>query len=183
MIEISFLTGEMLLLAGWLLARALVWLARKNIDWRREAQLLPMLINLGVIVRFAFYPMRLVNGRVEPLVFDPDMVFPLWINLRPLVHLFDFASTRDLLLNGLGNIAMFIPTGILIPILYSRRNTFWKVLVSGALISLCIEIIQLPFYVRSTDIDDLILNTTGVALGYGVYALARAISGRGKKHS
>lgn len=183
MIEISFLTGEMLLLAGWLLARAAVWLARKNIDWRREAQLLPMLINLGVIVRFVFYPMRLVNGRVEPLVFDPDMVFPLWVNLRPLVHLFDFASTRDLLLNGLGNIAMFIPTGILIPILYSRRNTFWKVLVSGALISLCIEIIQLPFYVRSTDIDDLILNTTGVALGYGVYALARAISGRAKKHS
>ena len=46
-------------------------------------------------------------------------------------------------------------------------------LLVGGGISLCIEIIQLPFSVRATDIDDLILNTVGVIVGYGIYALIR----------
>ena len=39
--------------------------------------------------------------------------------------------------------------------------------------SLCIEIIQLPFSVRASDVDDLILNVLGVAIGYGSYAAVK----------
>ena len=91
----------------------------------------------------------------------------------PLVHLFDYDSRRDLLLNAIGNVAMFIPTGIILPILYKELDSFWKTLAAGAMLSLCIEIIQLPFSVRASDVDDLILNTLGVAVGYGIYALAK----------
>ena len=66
---------------------------------------------------------------------------------------------------------MFIPSGIILPIIYKRLDTFVKVLLAGGGISICIEIIQLPFSVRATDIDDLILNTVGVIVGYGIYAL------------
>jgi len=41
--------------------------------------------------------------------------------------------------------------------------------------SLCIELSQLPFSSRVSDIDDLILNTLGFALGYGIYLLVTAI--------
>ena len=44
------------------------------------------------------------------------------------------------------------------------------ILVGGG-ISLCIEIIQLPFSVRASDVDDLILNTAGGVLGYWCYML------------
>lgn len=41
------------------------------------------------------------------------------------------------------------------------------------MISLCIEILQIPFYARATDVDDLLANTLGAALGYGLLALIR----------
>ena len=70
---------------------------------------------------------------------------------------------------------MFIPSGIVLPIVYKNLNRFWKVFLAGAGISLCIETIQLPFSVRATDIDDLILNTVGVIVGYGIYAFIQRI--------
>ena len=72
-------------------------------------------------------------------------------------------------------IILFVPSGIILPIVYKRLNTFWKVLLAGIGISLCIEIIQLPFSVRATDIDDLILNTIGVIVGYGIVTLIRCL--------
>ena len=45
--------------------------------------------------------------------------------------------------------------------------------------SLLIEILQLPFFQRTSDIDDLILNTAGVMVGYGFYALASKATKKG----
>ena len=79
-------------------------------------------------------------------------------------------SFEALTVNVIGNVAMFIPSGIVLPIIYKGLDSFIKVILAGGGISLCIEIIQLPFSVRASDIDDLILNTVGVILGYGIYA-------------
>ena len=84
-----------------------------------------------------------------------------------------YDNKRDLLLNVIGNTAMFIPSGIILPLIYKNLNSFWKVVATGTMISLCIEIIQLPFSVRASDVDDLILNTLGVAIGYGIYAAVK----------
>ena len=132
-----------------------------------------MYINLAVIIRFVFFPRALVAGHVQPLVFEAADVLPLRINLIPLVHLFDYGSVRDMLWNVAGNTAMFIPSGIILPIVYRKLNSFGKIIAAGALISLCIEFLQLPFASRASDIDDLILNTLGVAAGYGIYMIFR----------
>lgn len=170
MFEIPFLFLEFLFALIWLGIRFAAWGKQKYIDWKREAVLLLMYVNLAVILRFTFFPMSKVDGRVQPLVFDIATAFPFRVNLLPLVNLFDYESKGDLLLNVIGNVAMFIPSGIVLPIIYKRLDTFGKVLLAGGGISLCIELIQLPFSVRATDIDDLILNTLGVILGYGIYA-------------
>ncbi|MBQ2750269.1 MAG: VanZ family protein, partial [Clostridia bacterium] len=47
--------------------------------------------------------------------------------------------------------------------------------LAGFLMSLSIELLQLPFAVRASDVDDLILNSLGVVLGYGIYALVNAM--------
>ncbi|MBE6990551.1 MAG: VanZ family protein [Ruminococcaceae bacterium] len=170
MIEISFFTLEVAFTAIWLLIRIIIWVKQKRVDWRREAVLLLMYINLAVIIRFVFFPRTLVAGHVQPLVFEMAAIFPLRINLVPLAHLFDYGSVRDTIWNVVGNAAMFIPSGIVLPIVYRKLNSFWKVVAAGASISLCIEILQLPFASRASDIDDLILNTLGVVVGYGIYA-------------
>ena len=175
MVEIPFLFLEIVFSAIWLIIRIAIWIKQKRIDWKREAVLLLMYINLAVIIRFTFFPMSKVDGRIQPLVFDIATAFPFRVNLLPLVNLFDYDSKRDLLLNVIGNAAMFIPSGIVLPFVYKRLNSFWKVLLAGIGISLCIEIIQLPFSVRATDIDDLILNTTGVIVGYGIVTLIRCL--------
>ena len=171
MTEISFFSAELALALVWIFLRLAVWARQRRIDWRREAQLLLMYVNLAVILRFAFFPMERLQGRVQPLLFDAAAVLPLRVNLRPLVQILWFASRRDLLLNLIGNVCLFIPSGIILPILYRRLDRFWKVTAAGALLSLGVELLQLPFYVRATDVDDLLLNTLGVMLGYGVYAL------------
>lgn len=173
MVEIPFLFLQIAFTVIWLIIRIAIWIKQKRIDWKREAILLLMYINLAVILRFTFFPMSKVDGHIQPLVFDMATAFPFRVNLLPLVNLFDYDSKRDLLLNVIGNAAMFVPSGIVLPIVYKRLNTFWKVLTTGTGISLCIEIIQLPFSVRATDIDDLILNTIGVIVGYGIYTLIK----------
>lgn len=178
---IHFLTLELVFTAIWLLVRVIVWIKNKRIDWKREALLLLMYVNLAVIIRFVFFPRETVNGEVQPLVFDPAAVFPLRINFVPIVNILRFDTPRDLIWNLVGNTAMFIPTGIILPILYKRLNCFWKVTLAGLMISLCIEILQLPFPSRATDIDDLILNTLGVMIGYGVYALVKKLISLGKR--
>ena len=87
------------------------------------------------------------------------------------MHLLEYDSKKELLLNLIGNTAMFIPSGIVLPMIYKNLNSFRKVIGAGALISLCIEIFQLPFFERATDVDDLLLNTFGAAIGCLIYML------------
>ena len=178
MTEIPFFLGEALLSAVWLLLRAAVWLRQKRIDWKREALLLLMYVNLAVILRFVLYPMATVDGHVQPLLFDPAAAIPPRVNLVPFVKLMAVKSKKLLRLNVLGNVSLFLPTGVLLPILYQRLDSFWKVTAVGALMSLCVELLQLPFRARVTDIDDLILNTRGVMIGYGIWALARRLAAK-----
>ncbi len=52
-------------------------------------------------------------------------------------------------------------------------DRFWKVLLAGAGLSFVIEMMQLLFPGSVSDIDDLILNTAGAAIGYGINKLDR----------
>ena len=172
MIEISFLSGQIFVVCGWILWRVLAN-RRKTVDWKSEAKQLLFLINLLVIYRVTFHPFSKVDGQVQPLIFEWAAAWPFRMNLVPLVNLLDYESKKDLLLNIIGNFALFIPTGIVTPILYRNLDSLKKVTLTGFLISLTIEIIQLPFAVRASDVDDLILNTAGCLLGYALYRLVR----------
>lgn len=97
----------------------------------------------------------------------PDMLQPFQEIRRALGHMSPW-----LMFMLLGNIAMFVPLGFF-PALLWRRWRWWKALLLGFFSSCAIEFIQF-FIGRSTDIDDVILNTTGALLGFALYALCRA---------
>jgi glycopeptide antibiotics resistance protein len=73
-------------------------------------------------------------------------------------------------INFLGNIILFMPIGFLLPLLYRRMVYFPNTVIIGLCISLFIEITQIPQN-RSSDVDDLWLNTLGAFLGYLFYLL------------
>jgi glycopeptide antibiotics resistance protein len=79
---------------------------------------------------------------------------------------------QPFIINFLGNICIFMPIGFMIPLLWSRFNRFWKVSLIGLSISLFIEITQLS-QARSSDIDDLWLNTLGSMIGYYMYIVMK----------
>ena len=68
------------------------------------------------------------------------------------------------------NILLFVPLGIFLPLLYDKFDRIGKIAFIGFLISLSVEIAQMFGY-GATDINDLIANTIGACIGYGIYKL------------
>lgn len=157
--------------AIYLFVRAAVSIRNKKIDWKRERLHILMYINLLVIIYFTF----------SPLLLDLNEVFNCRINLIPFVYLLDYDVRAHMIYNVFGNIMMFVPTGIVLPVLYKRLDNFFKVAGTGLLISLAIEILQLPFADRTSDVDDLILNTLGVVIGYVLFVIVRYAKKPGKR--
>ena len=175
MIEITYSFLLALISCLWILVRALIWSKYRQFSWKRELQLILVYICIVVVARFTFFPFSKVDGKIQPLIFDAARVFPSRINLIPFVNLFDYEIRREALINFIGNTAMFIPLGIVWPSVFRKLNTHAKVMVAGISTSLLIEILQLPFFDRVTDIDDLILNSLGFLMGYGIYLLVKAL--------
>lgn len=82
---------------------------------------------------------------------------------------------RTVILNLAGNVIGFMPFGALLPIFSRQMRRPWKITLLSFEISAIIEISQLVLQVGCFDVDDMILNTLGAALGYGIYAVCDRI--------
>lgn len=182
MIKISYEAMFAIISGIWCINRALIGWKNKRLDWKRELQLLLVYICIVVIVRFTFCPFGKVDGKIQPLVFDAEKMLPFRINLLPFVYMVDYEIMSEAILNFVGNTLMFVPVGIVYPIVYKRLDTHKKVIAAGVGFSLAIEILQLPFYDRVSDIDDLILNSLGYVLGYLIYLGIKRIKNRNKNN-
>lgn len=67
--------------------------------------------------------------------------------------------------NTLLNILLFMPLGFLLPLLWARYPGLKETVLFGLVMSASIELLQILTY-RATDINDIIANTLGTALGY-----------------
>jgi glycopeptide antibiotics resistance protein len=80
------------------------------------------------------------------------------------------------LYNARGNILLFFPLGILLPLVW-RRLSFWKCMQIALALSISIEILQYVSRMwgsfRSADINDVILNLSGAFLGLLLVSLLR----------
>ena len=83
-------------------------------------------------------------------------------------------ATIDSLENIIGNFFLFMPLGVLLPVIFSRINSAKQMAVIFLITAVSIELIQLVLRrfgtYRTADIDDVILNTTGGILGWLIYA-------------
>ena len=79
MIEISYLQMLLTISAIWVAVRIFFGIRNKKVQLKRELQLLLVYICIVVVVRFTFCPFGLVDGQIQPLVFDIEKVFPMWV--------------------------------------------------------------------------------------------------------
>ena len=75
---------------------------------------------------------------------------------------------QPLIISLAGNIGIFVPLGLFIPLLW--RRTLKQTVLAAFLVSLSIELCQLS-QARCSDIDDLWMNTLGALIGWWVYWL------------
>lgn len=102
------------------------------------------------------------------------------LNLRPFhtIRLFLHVITRpdygnSALVNLGGNVFLFIPLGFFLPRVFPALGKFWRTALATALIITAVELAQLFTLLGSCDIDDLILNLLGAAIGYGIHRLIK----------
>lgn len=106
---------------------------------------------------------QLINGDHQAINLEPFRVLSETYNAIKYLDLW-----QPFLINFVGNIVMFIPIGFLLPLLWKKFDRAWRTVGIGFLLSLIIEILQLP-QMRSSDVDDLWLNTLGACIGYVIY--------------
>ncbi|TMV49929.1 VanZ family protein [Paenibacillus mesophilus] len=102
---------------------------------------------------------RMLYGNFIPLKTISDTV------LSPSIHE---------VINFVGNILAFMPYGIFIVILSkSKMISLSGVFIRSLGMSLLLECLQVFFSIGNFDVDDLILNTSGGLLGYGIFCIFR----------
>jgi glycopeptide antibiotics resistance protein len=75
--------------------------------------------------------------------------------------------------NAKGNVMLFFPLGILLPLVW-RRLRFWRGIQIAVAVSISIEIVQYltrAWSNRAVDVNDVILNVVGASLGLVLVSL------------
>ncbi len=101
-----------------------------------------------------------------------DFVTETHYALRPLWSYSVLYS--KLLAQNILNVLMFIPIGFLISCGIRKKNIL-KIIGIGFILSLAIEIMQLATKRGVFNIDDIIHNTLGCIIGYGIFRLCNTI--------
>ena len=96
------------------------------------------------------------------------------INHRENINLVPFKTIKIYKLSQKqiwGNLLMLMPLAFYVPMLAKSKTTFLRVFFIALLTSTLIELLQLLTNFRSSDVDDIILNTTGAVIGYFIFRI------------
>lgn len=143
----------------------IIW--HEKINVQKLNKMIILFVTAAVLTRIVYFPMRHVNGHIGFMKINKKVTIPFRHNFRPIIRLFEYYD--DWFINIIGNIVIFIPVGIVWPVCFNKLNSVKKTVLAGAGLSVFIEITQLFQIERCTDIDDVILNTTGAFIGAVIY--------------
>lgn len=125
------------------------------------------LIYIGFLVYFLFFSDRYGHA--------PGIREEASYNLIPGREILRYLTSvgklgkRAVLVNLFGNVLAFIPYGFFMPIATRKMRRLWKTASAACCLSIFVEIVQLLTASGSYDIDDVILNTLGGVIGYGLF--------------
>lgn len=164
----DFMKLALILLVGWAGARLIRTVARGKPDLGRS-------ILIWALFLFLLF---LLNKTFSPFTFIPkwDGFNANLVPIRGILSMIENASKFDdevtqriVFINIVGNILIFSPFGLLFPVLEKRLRKWWLVVLLGLGMSLTIEFTQTLLAARVFDVDDLLLNSFGVWLGYALF--------------
>ncbi|MDP4093236.1 MAG: VanZ family protein [Bacillota bacterium] len=162
----------------WVLFRVVILIVKKirkrNIDIKNEFIINLFALYLIFVAGIVFLPLSIYWAK-QKYYSLPNINY---VPFKDLIKTIIYASYyKYIFINVFGNIAMFIPFGLLFPLLWGEKFKGLKVtILSGILLSFSIEVLQFiegnvfhSLLSRSSDINDIILNTLGALIGYFAY--------------
>ncbi|RVU71250.1 MULTISPECIES: VanZ family protein [Lactobacillus] len=128
-----------------------------------------ILILMFTTFRNSYFPWQ-INLHFDRPLSEINLVF-----MKETWKLIYAPSRVDFIYNLFGNVLCFIPLGILVPLVFSKKQTFWWTTLIGMIFSIIIECLQFFLETGVSDIDDVFFNTCGMMLGYLLYWLGKKI--------
>ena len=168
----------LIILPGWTLYRMVIWgrLKRngKSVYLANELKLTLFVMYVGAVLAITIAPAAILSFN------NPSAQK---FNLIPFINTYkqyidtlsepNGISTRFALENIIGNFILFIPLGIFLPAIFKQLNSFKQVAIICFICSFAIELFQFILRkfgtYRTSDIDDVFLNTLGGIAGWLIY--------------
>lgn len=178
MIESRFLIFLLIILPIWFYFRRR-YVLKNNKKIRLESE--------SIVHLFFFYIIAVLYLTLRPFEFQIPFYGnrEFYFDTNLFYQLRHMASSHVYyqLLYSVGNILLFVPFGMLGPIVFRRLRHFILLVITGFLFSLLIELTQGLFTLsRAATVDDLFFNTLGAIIGYFIYLILRIVYNLGKSH-
>lgn len=145
------------------------------------AGLICMLV-IGIVVSFWLYGIK-KGIQVSALIFF--VVYGIYMIGITVVYRHQFAESRinlmpfwsyAAIMNGknelikqiLMNVLAFVPIGAALA-QGLKKAAWWQIVLAGSMVSVCVELLQYHYRRGLCELDDVIHNTLGCMIGYGLY--------------
>jgi len=152
---------------GWIVFRAYTWRKAGGVNLGREFLVNACFFYLLFVFHLTFFPMNIVLYSYGPYKAN-------FVPLVKTIHMIRYINPL-VVVNILGNLFLLAPLGLFLPLLSPNFRRWGAILGAGFLVTLTIEVFQYFLAVRVFDIDDLILNTLGVSIGFLLFRLLAKI--------
>lgn len=145
----------------------------------KTAGSLLFIVYIMALIYFLFFAERYGQRSFEEREYHYNLVLfqeikRFWTYRRQL-------GTWAVTANLFGNILGFVPFGFIPPLISSNARGFFFITFSGFALSLCVETAQLITKLGCFDVDDLVMNTLGTAIGYVAFAVCHFLYKRIKR--
>jgi glycopeptide antibiotics resistance protein len=150
-----------------------------GLSFRREILLLIFVVYLSGLATATLIPNR-NSGSAAQAAMGIDL-HPNLASLTCSSAILPKGSTARAfcLHNAKGNVMLFFPLGILMPLVW-KRVRFWSGLQIAITVSVAIELVQylsMGWSNRNADVNDVVLNVFGAFLGLAIVFLLRLLRG------
>lgn len=131
-----------------------------------------------IIFKYPFAQLRAIADTWQKGVILEGLGTANFVPFHTIKMYIDYAYKLNSVENLAGNIFVFVPFGFLFPMVSRDGEKFSVMFANAFTFVLGIETFQLFSAFGAFDVDDILLNCLGAALGFGLYKIMGRINGR-----
>ncbi|CEO34304.1 VanZ family protein [[Clostridium] sordellii] len=180
MMHLNFITIVGLTIVVWAIFRLYLAKLRRTLDLTKEGALLILVIYFLILIRLTIFKFSII------MISSPLNSYQYtFLGVDGIINIIPSKETVNILRDGIHNnriikgiilnVIYFIPLGFLLPLLFKKINSFLKIILISTITSSLIEIIQLFTIFSVSNIDDVIFNIIGSAIGLICFKLFEKI--------